>query len=85
MKRLLFLLLAFALCEGCRSTYYITLNNGEQVTARGKPSFDSSKGSFTYVDGNGQKQHISQVDVRQVQPANWKPSYESKSTQFLQN
>ena len=84
MKRILFLLLAVALCEGCRSTYRMTLNDGEVVTALGKPQYDSAKGSWTYTDGNGKKQVVSAVAVRNVQPSSWKSSEDSKTIPYIQ-
>ena len=76
-------MLAVALCAGCRSTYKMTLNNGEVVTSRGKPQYDASKGSWTYTDGEGKKQVISAVSVRNVQPSSWKYSEDDKTTHFI--
>lgn len=75
-------MLAIALCAGCR-TYKMTLNNGEVVTARGKPQYDSAKGSWTYTDGAGKKQVISAVSVRNVQPSSWKASDDDHTTHFV--
>ncbi len=76
-------MLAVALCEGCRSTYKMTLFNGEVITARGKPQYDSSRSSLIYTDGNGNKQIIGAGDVREVKPSSWKSSEDDKTTHFI--
>ena len=84
MKRMLFLMLAAALCGGCRSAYKMTLTDGSVMTVRGKPQYDASRGCFIYRDGNGNKQMISAVTVREVKPNSWKSSENSKTIKFLQ-
>jgi hypothetical protein len=74
MKRLILLALLVAVCGGCRSTYVITLNNGSQITAKGKPKYDSDKGTLFYTDAVGQKQQLSITRVRNYQPQGWKGS-----------
>jgi len=72
MKRLILLALLVAVCGGCRSTYVITLNNGSQITSKGKPKYDSDKGTVFYTDAAGQPQKLSITRVREIRPQNYK-------------
>ena len=55
-----------ALC-GCARHYVITLNNGLQVDARGKPELVG--GAYVFKDGMGNQQHVAAGSVHQIAPA----------------
>ena len=70
MKRIsLLLLLALTLCAGCASRYNITLNNGDIVTAKGKPKYDKQRNGYLYNDALGNTNYISAFRVREIAPA----------------
>ena len=62
------LMLAVLLLAGCAPRYNIVMNNGQKITARGKPKRDQF-GVLTYIDAKGQPAHISSSNVRTVEPA----------------
>jgi len=69
MKKIaLVLLLAAFVCAGCATRYNITLNNGDVITARGKPRYDPARYGFIYKDGTGQPAFIPGGRVREVAP-----------------
>jgi hypothetical protein len=69
MKKILgILLVAAAVCVGCTSRYDITLNNGNVITAKGKPKFDQDKNGFYYTDAYDKPNFISALRVTQVAP-----------------
>ncbi len=62
----LFLASLFAL-TGCASHYVLTLNNGTQLDARGKPRYQN--GAYFYTDATGRKTSIPASRVLEVAPA----------------
>jgi hypothetical protein len=81
MKRIsLLLLLAVTLCAGCATRYNITLNNGDIVTAKGKPKYDKQRNGFFYTDALGNTNYISAFRVREIAPAS---SSKSDNSGFL--
>ena len=62
-------LLAAILFAGCASRHYtITLNNGNRITAQGKPRLEH--GNYVFKDTKGQVQSVPSGRVREVAPAN---------------
>ena len=62
-------LLAALLFTGCASRHYtITLNNGNRITAQGKPRLE--QGYYVFKDTKGQPQSVASGRVREVAPAN---------------
>ena len=62
-------LLAAILVTGCASRHYtITLNNGNRITASGKPRLEN--GSYVFKDTKGQVQYVPSGRVREVAPSN---------------
>ena len=78
------MLLAIALCEGCASRYSMYLNNGEVITARGRPKFDHDKGIFIYTDALGNRTNIAGGAVHEVKPASWKSADDKQPIKYLQ-
>jgi len=70
MKRIAVLLLAVALCGGCATHYTIVLQNGETITAKGKPKYDKDKGVYYFTDAQGNKEHVLGGNVREIAPEN---------------
>ena len=60
----LFLLLL--LC-GCANQYVMTLNNGTKLTTASKPVLKN--GRYHYKDSAGHENVVSEVRVRQIEPA----------------
>jgi hypothetical protein len=83
MKSVLWLLLALALCAGCASRYNITLNNGDVITARGKPKLDKEHSGYFFTDAAGNPDYISLGSVREIAPRSWKKKYDDQSFKFL--
>ncbi len=83
MKRILLLLLAAMLCPGCAYHYDITLNNGEVVTARGKPKLDKDHTGYYFKDASGNPDYVSLGRVQEIKPQSWKKKYDDKSFKFL--
>ncbi len=83
MKRMPLLLLALSLCAGCASRYNITLNNGEVITALGKPKYDQARSIYIYKDASGTPSYLPQVDVREIAPRSWKKSEDANDFKFL--
>jgi hypothetical protein len=83
MKRVLSLLLAVTLCAGCASHYNITLNNGEVITARGKPKLDKEKTGYYFKDASGNPAYVTLGRVREIAPQSWKKKNDENSFKFL--
>ncbi len=61
------ILLGAALLTGCASRHYVvTLNNGRQLTAAGKPHLEGF--NFVFTDLNGRTNSIPSVHVRAIEP-----------------
>lgn len=67
MNRLLLLLLGGLLLSGCARHYVLTLNNGSQVDAWGKPKLVN--GSYHFKNVQGKETQISSSRVNEVAPA----------------
>ena len=67
MKHLLLFLLLIALLTGCARRYTITLQNGNQITAHGKPKLQGD--AYVFKDANGQQGFVSAGRVREIAPA----------------
>ena len=81
MKKIIsILVLATVICAGCATRYSIVLNDGEVLTARGKPKFDQQKGYYTYKAADGQTNIIFAGKVREVAPSSM---VEKSGTQFI--
>ncbi len=62
------LLLALAIGPvGCARRYVMTMNNGTQTTAKGKPKLE--QGVYKFKDVTGQEQSVSAGRVREIAPA----------------
>jgi hypothetical protein len=59
--------LALLLGSGCARNYVMTLNNGTQLGAKGKPRLEN--GSYYFTDARGEKTSISAGRVSQIEPA----------------
>ena len=69
MKPLLTLaLFATLLLTGCASHYTIVLNNGNRITAVGKPRLQN--GSYVFKDAKGQPGSVPAGRVQEVTPSN---------------
>ncbi|TAK98477.1 MAG: YgdI/YgdR family lipoprotein [Verrucomicrobia bacterium] len=55
------------LLTGCARHYVITLNNGAQITCRGKPKLVGE--TYVYKDARGQSFGVPSLRVREVAPA----------------
>ena len=70
MKKILpIILLALVACSGCRSTYNLTLTNGDVLTSHGKPTYDPQQARYYYRDIHGQTNSIPASKVREIAPA----------------
>ncbi len=67
-KNILVLLLALVVGAGCSTHYDMILNNGNVITAHGKPHMDKEKGSYLYKDASGKPSSISVLKVREITP-----------------
>jgi Bacterial protein of unknown function (DUF903) len=67
MRTALALALLVAAGVGCARHYVITLNNGTQLSTRGKPHLEG--GYYVYTDILGRKTWISSGRVSEVAPA----------------
>ncbi|MFO1486859.1 MAG: YgdI/YgdR family lipoprotein [Verrucomicrobiota bacterium] len=61
-----FLLLGLALLAGCSNRYTITLNNGTQMGAQGKPVLKG--GSYFFKDASGQEASVAAGRVSVIEP-----------------
>ena len=52
---------------GCARRYVMTMNNGTQVTSKGKPKLD--QGTYKFKDVTGQERMVSAGRVREIAPA----------------
>jgi hypothetical protein len=69
-RPLLAALLLAALClTGCVRRYTITLNNGNQITSRGKPQYDRATGTVNFTNARGEPDRLPAGSVRQISPA----------------
>jgi hypothetical protein len=66
------------LTVGCARTYVITLNNGTQYGAKGKPRLEN--GMYVYKDMQGNENAVSAARVTQVAPASQMPSKKKSKT-----
>jgi hypothetical protein len=72
--------LALAACAGCTTTYNLTLTNGEVITARGKPKYDSQNGVYFYKSVNGQTNFVFAAKVREIAPTSMA---DKRGSQFI--
>ena len=68
-KIILLLILTATACTGCATRYSLTLNNGDVITARGKPRFDKEKNRYYFKNAYGQPDEISAFKVREIAPS----------------
>jgi hypothetical protein len=61
------LLAGLLVLSGCANHYVMTLNNGAQLTSKGKPVLKD--GAFNYKDLSGQERSVPEGRVREVSPA----------------
>jgi hypothetical protein len=66
-KPLLLLSIGLVTLCGCARHYIITLNNGEQIDARGKPKLKG--GAYYYKDPLGREAYVPAGRIREVAPA----------------
>jgi PBP1b-binding outer membrane lipoprotein LpoB len=59
--------LVLLLLTGCARNYVITLNNGTQIGAKGKPKLEN--GSYVFKDARGQDAAVAAGRVSQIEPA----------------
>lgn len=62
------LALSSLLLGGCAPRYNIVMNNGQKITARGKPKRNEF-GMYVYTDANGQPAKMSSSQIRSIEPA----------------
>jgi hypothetical protein len=62
-----FSLLAIFLLSGCASHYMITLNNGNQITSRGKPKREGA--AYVFKDASGKSRSVPAGNVTEIAPA----------------
>ena len=67
------LLLLLSLAAGCTNRYLITLNNGNQITAKGKPKFNQDRGVYEYKNAEGNPAYVPFIRVRDIEPVPWPP------------
>ena len=75
MKKLaLFSLSSLLLLSGCARSYVITLNNGTQIGATGKPKREGA--SYVFKDASGAQHRIAAGSISEIAPADMadKPS-----------
>jgi len=65
------------LLSGCRTHYLVVLDNGAQITTRGKPKLRN--GYYRFKDISGQQRAIPAGRVREYEPAS-----RAKDTMFNQ-
>ena len=74
------LLLGVLACGGCARHYVLTLTNGAQIDAFGKPRHQAD--AYVFKNGAGQEQMIPAGRVREIAPASMgkkeKPPFLSK-------
>ncbi|HMP81606.1 MAG TPA: YgdI/YgdR family lipoprotein [Verrucomicrobiota bacterium] len=68
MKKCLLLLcvLCLVLSTGCSRRYMVTLQNGNQITAYGKPKLED--GAYVFKDGKGEERRIPRARVKEIAP-----------------
>lgn len=66
-KTALFFVAGLLLLTGCAQTYVMTLNNGERITAKGKPH--RVGGFYVYKDPSGRQGAQKAILVREIAPA----------------
>jgi hypothetical protein len=66
-----------ALC-GCARHYVITLNNGLEIDARGKPKLVG--GAYVFKDGVGNERHVPAGSVHEIAPASMMQSSDKDTT-----
>ena len=64
---MLMALLGLVLLTGCTRRYILTLTNGTQITARGKPKLQG--GNYVFEDATGEQSYVSSARVREIAPA----------------
>jgi hypothetical protein len=80
MKNLCFLLLLGLLVfTGCARNYVVTLNNGNQLGAQGKPVLKG--GSYYFKDARGEEAAVAAGRVTRIEPAS--SAARNKKTGFL--
>jgi hypothetical protein len=68
MKKLtLPLLIGLLVCAGCARHYTITMNNGNQIGARGRPK--KKDGAYVFKDASGRQTSVSAGSVSEIAPA----------------
>jgi hypothetical protein len=78
-KRLVLWIVVFAAVGplmGCRSTYDITLNNGNKITGVSKPELDRKSGDYKFTTGSGKVMYVKSIRVREISP------HEAEDSQF---
>ncbi|MDB6064153.1 MAG: hypothetical protein JWR26_361 [Pedosphaera sp.] len=56
------------LAAGCTTRYSIVLNNGEILTAKGRPQLDRQQNRWHYIDASGQPAELPSGRVREISP-----------------
>lgn len=80
MKKILPILLLIAtVCAGCATRYSLVMNNGEILTAHGKPTYNAQQGRYYYTDASGKPASVPASKVREVAPASM---VDKEGTQF---
>jgi hypothetical protein len=74
----LLLACCFALLAGCASRYSIVLNNGEILTAKGRPRLDQQSNRWHYIDASGQPAELPSGRVREITPESLRDTGGSK-------
>jgi hypothetical protein len=69
MKNFFVVLLFVAIvCAGCRTRYDIRLNNGEVITAKGRPHLDKDRTAWIFTDASGKQNAVPAGRVTEVSP-----------------
>ena len=64
---LLVCVLGLVVLTGCARRYIVTLQNGSQMTAHGKPKLENN--AYVFKDGSGQTRYVPVSRVREVAPS----------------
>ena len=66
------------LTTGCSRNYVVTLNNGMQLGAKGKPRLEN--GMYYYTDARGGENAVAASRVKEIAPASQMPRKEKSKT-----